>query len=168
MNTICFCFSLASFLQLTIARSVQGEETRKKGEKKNKKQAVAIALSSLSCGSCSPAAVCAGLKLQLSAGGTQTPRKQMGQGEQFEGGKKKKTKPKQNVHCEATTLGSIQLSFQLKAQGSPAFPARFCWTPQSSGKNSRSLGELLCAPSRPPAGTQADAYLYTSRNGCSI
>lgn len=39
-STICFCFSLASFLQLTIAWSVQGEETRKKKSK-------AVALASL-------------------------------------------------------------------------------------------------------------------------
>jgi len=81
-------------------------------------------------GGCSPAAMC-GFNAAAVSRGNPNPSsraKQMGLGQQFEG-KKTPKKQSKNLHCEATTLGFIQLPFQPKAQGSAAFPAGPRWTP---------------------------------------
>lgn len=114
MNTICFCFSLASFLQLTAAQSVQGEETIEKENNNNKKKkrkkegssnCSAFPLPAVAAASVQPA----GSELQLPAGHHLHPSSRenrwgwgnsRGQGG-GRGGATTPTNTMQNVCCEA-------------------------------------------------------------------
>lgn len=138
MNTICFCFSLASFLQLTTAQSVQRKETIEKENNRKKKKRTkegssncsAFPLSAVAAASLQPES----LELQLPTGGHLNPssrENRWGWGNSLGGvGEwwcaENPINPKQNVSCEATALGFIQ----PEAQGSPASPAGLCWAPQ--------------------------------------
>lgn len=128
MSTICFCFSLASFLQLTIAWSVQGKVTSKKvGKKKKTNQAVATAPASLSCGWLCGFTPCVGLKLQLSPRVTQTPapdENRWGWENSLRGKKNNKTKAKCMLWSNNTEF--YPALFPAKSSGLPFFSS---WCP---------------------------------------